>query len=186
MQNLKKFYVSVIYVFLTLSPRSHPRHLMGKRTALRDNIKDITSDSQVNSYFPYRLSPASLTFNIYFYLFLYLYITRTTINNDTPHLNSPKNQNRRAALGRPAIKLLGASKSIPVFTLKFCLPTTFAVILFIFAFSYFRVRKFTGTDRNGLNYRNEPEWTRFQLVFVIFTLNTQLFYSHTYFICPPA
>ena len=48
------------------------------------------------------------------------------------------------------------------------------------------VRKFTGTDRNGLNYRNEPERTRFQLVFVIFTLNTQLFYSHTYFVCPPA
>ena len=31
----------------------------------KDAIKDITSDSQVNSYFPYRWSPASLTFNIY-------------------------------------------------------------------------------------------------------------------------
>ena len=40
----------------------------------KDAIKDITSDSQVNSYFPYRWSPASLTFYIYFYLFLYLYI----------------------------------------------------------------------------------------------------------------
>ena len=30
-----------------------------------------------------------------------------TINNGTPHLKPPKNQNRRAALGRPAIKLLG-------------------------------------------------------------------------------
>ena len=29
------------------------------------------------------------------------------INNGTPHLKSLKNQNRRAALGRPAIKLLG-------------------------------------------------------------------------------
>ena len=29
------------------------------------------------------------------------------INKGTPHLNPPKNQNRRAALGRPAIKLLG-------------------------------------------------------------------------------
>ena len=86
-----------------LGPRSHQRHLMGKRTAQRDTIKDITSDSQVNNYFPYRWSPASLTFNIYFYLFLYLYITRITINKDTPHLKSPKNQNRRAALGRPAI-----------------------------------------------------------------------------------
>ena len=80
---------------------------MGKRTAQRDTIKDITSDSQVNSYFPYRWSSASLTFNIYFYLFQYLYITKITINNDTPHLKSPKNQNRTAALGRPAIKLLG-------------------------------------------------------------------------------
>ena len=90
-----------------LSPRSHPRHLMGKRTAQRDTNKDITSDSQVNSYFRYRRSPASLTFSIYIYLFLYLYITRITINNDTPHLKSPKNQNRRATLGQAAIKLLG-------------------------------------------------------------------------------
>ena len=90
-----------------LSPRFHPRHLVGKRTAQKDVIKDITSDSQVNSYFQYRWSPASLTINIYFYLFLYLYIRRITINNGTPHLKSSKNQNRRAALGRPAIKLLG-------------------------------------------------------------------------------
>ena len=94
------------------SPRSHPRHLVGKGTARRDINNDITSDGQVNSFFPYRWSPASLTFNIYFYLFLYvyitritvnndiphlflyLYITRTTINNDTSHLNSPKNKNK--------------------------------------------------------------------------------------------
>ena len=58
-----------------LSSRSHPRHLVGKRTAQKDTIIDITSDSQVNSNFPYRWSPGSLTFNNYFYLFLYLYIT---------------------------------------------------------------------------------------------------------------
>ena len=58
-----------------LSSRSHPRHLVGKRTAQKDTIIDIKSDSQVNSNFPYRWSPASLTFNNYFYLFLYLYIT---------------------------------------------------------------------------------------------------------------
>ena len=58
-----------------LSSRSHPRHLVGKRTAQKDTSIDITSDSQVNSNFPYRWSPASLTFNNYFYLFLYLYIT---------------------------------------------------------------------------------------------------------------
>ena len=57
-----------------LSSRSHPRHLVGKRTAQKDTIIDITSDSQVNNNFPYRWSPASLTFNNYFYLFLYLYI----------------------------------------------------------------------------------------------------------------
>ena len=85
-----------------LSSRSHPRHLVGKRTAQKDTIIDITSDSQVNSNFPYRWSPASLTFNNYFYLFLYLYITWITINNNAPHLKSPKNQNRRAALGRAA------------------------------------------------------------------------------------
>ena len=88
-----------------LSPRSHPRHLVGKRTAQKDANKDITSDSQVNSYFPYRWSPASLTINIYFYRFLYLYITRITINNGTQHLKSLKSQNRIAALGRPAKKL---------------------------------------------------------------------------------
>ena len=75
---------------------------MGKGTVQKDAIKDITSDSQVNSYFPYRWSASSLTFNIYFYLFLYLYVTRITINNGTPHLKSTKNQNRRAALGWPA------------------------------------------------------------------------------------
>ena len=88
-----------------LSSRSHPRHLVGKRTAQKDTIIDITSDSQVNSVFPYRWSPANLTFNNYFYLFLYLYITRITINNNAPHLKSPKNQNRRASLGRPAIEI---------------------------------------------------------------------------------
>ena len=90
-----------------LSSRSHPRHLVGKRTAQKDTIIDITSDSQVHSNFPYRWSPASLTFNNYFYLFLYLYITYITINNNAPHLKSPKNQNRRAALGRPATKNTG-------------------------------------------------------------------------------
>ena len=81
----------------------------GKKKKKKNAIKDITNDSQVNSYFPYSWSPASLTINIYFYLFSYLYITRTTINNVTPHLKSLKSQNRRVALGRPAIKLLGAS-----------------------------------------------------------------------------
>ena len=57
--------------------------------------------------FPIQVVTASLTFNIYCYLFSYLYISRITINNGTPYLKSPKNQNRRAASGQPAIKLLG-------------------------------------------------------------------------------
>ena len=50
-----------------LSSRSHPRHLVGKRTAQKGMTIDTTSDSQVNSNFPNRWSPASLTFNNYFY-----------------------------------------------------------------------------------------------------------------------
>ena len=77
-----------------ISSRSHPRHLVGKRTAQTDITIDTTSDSQVNSNFPNRWSPASLTFNNYFYLFLYLYITWITTNNNAPHLKSPKKQNK--------------------------------------------------------------------------------------------
>ena len=90
-----------------LSSRSHPRHLVGKRTVQKDITIDTTSDSQANSNFPNRWSPASLTFNNYFYLFLYLYITWITTNKNAPHLKSPKNQSKRAALGRPAIKITG-------------------------------------------------------------------------------
>ena len=72
----------------------------GKKDSTKDATKDTTNDSQVNSYFPYRWSPASLTINIYFYLFLYLYPTRIMITNGTPHLKSLKSQNRRAAFGR--------------------------------------------------------------------------------------
>ena len=90
-----------------LSSRSHPRHFVEKRTAQKDITIDTTSDRQVNSNFPNRWWPASLTFNNYFYLFLYLYITWITTNINAPHLKSPKNQSRRAALGRPAIKITG-------------------------------------------------------------------------------
>ena len=110
-----------------LSPRSLSRHLVGKRTAQKNTIIDTTSDSQVNSNFAHRWSPASLTFNNYFYLFLYLYIMTITINNNMPHLKSPKNQNRKAALGRPAMKL-----EKPVFReayWMFFIRSTFAVLL---------------------------------------------------------
>ena len=88
-----------------LSLRSYPSHLMGKRTAQKDATKDITSNSQVNSYFPYRWSLASLTINIYFYLFLYLYITRITINNGTPHLKTLKKPKQKSRLGTDSNKM---------------------------------------------------------------------------------
>ena len=57
-----------------LSSRCHPRHLVGKRTAQKDTVIDITSDSKVNSNFPYRWSPASLTFNNFFLpIFIFIY-----------------------------------------------------------------------------------------------------------------
>ena len=57
-----------------LSSRSHPRHLVRKRTTQKDTIIDITSDSQVNSNFPYRWSPVCLTLNNYFLpIFIFIY-----------------------------------------------------------------------------------------------------------------
>ena len=49
-----------------LSSRSHPRHLVGKRTAQKDSIIDITSDSQVNSNFPYSNFPKLLEQTIFY------------------------------------------------------------------------------------------------------------------------
>ena len=43
------------------SPISHSRHLVEEKDSTKQvTIKDITSDSRVNSHFPYRWSPASL------------------------------------------------------------------------------------------------------------------------------
>ena len=39
-------------------------------------------------------------------IYFIIIITRITINNNTPHLKSPQNPNRRAALGRPAMNPL--------------------------------------------------------------------------------
>ena len=47
----------------------------GKKDSTKIHYHRHHKDSQVNSNLPYRWSPASLTFNNYFYLFLYLYIT---------------------------------------------------------------------------------------------------------------
>ena len=75
-----------------MSSRSNPRHLVGKRTAQKDTIIDITSDSQVNSNFPYRWSPACLTFNNYFYFFIFIY-------NAPKITNEPKQKSRFETAG---------------------------------------------------------------------------------------
>ena len=68
-QNRKNYFVKIKVIALIINFGF--KKSVGKRTAQKDTIIDITSDSQVNSNFPYRWSPASLTFNNYFYLFLY-------------------------------------------------------------------------------------------------------------------
>ena len=47
----------------------------GKKEAQKDAIKDTTSDARGTAISHTGGQPASLAFNIYFYLFLYLYIT---------------------------------------------------------------------------------------------------------------
>ena len=42
------------FTYSQLSPRSHPGHLVGKRTAQKNAIINTTSDSQVNSFCPYK------------------------------------------------------------------------------------------------------------------------------------
>ena len=94
---------------------------MGKGTAQKDTIKDITSDSQVNSSFPYRWSPASLTFNIFFFTFFYIYIyniTRTTPNNHTTSkLTKGSKQKSRLGTASNKIKLRSyiSYRSGPIF-----------------------------------------------------------------------
>ena len=87
---------------------------MGKKIAQKDNIIDITSDSQVNSNFPYKWSRASLPFNNYFYQFLYLYITRITINKNMPPLKSTQNQNRKKRLGTANNGITGGEGGVGV------------------------------------------------------------------------
>ena len=82
------------------SPGSHPRHLVGKRTAEKDTIRDIISGSQVNSNFSYKWSTASLTFNIYLYLFPYLYSRK---NNKQQHTTSKTtNESKQKSHLKPA------------------------------------------------------------------------------------
>ena len=68
-----------------LSSRSHPRHLLGKRTAQKDATTDTTSESQANSNPPNRRPPASPTLNNHLYLLSHSYTTRATTNNNAPH-----------------------------------------------------------------------------------------------------
>ena len=125
-----------------LSSRSHPRHLVGNKTAQKDITIDHTIDSQVNSNFPYRWSPASLTFNNFF-LPIILYITRITINNNAPHLKSPKNQNRRAVLGQPAIKITGGLQLVcdrPTLALSYNALNAQSIFVFGIYIRYFCIK----------------------------------------------
>ena len=45
--------------------------------------------------------------SIFTYFYIYIYISRITINNDTPHLKSPKSQNRGGRLGTASNKIAG-------------------------------------------------------------------------------
>ena len=58
-----------------------------------------------------------------------------TMNNNAPHLKSPKNRNRRAALGRPAIKITGGLQLVcgrPTLALSSALvPQTFSCLVFV-------------------------------------------------------
>ena len=79
----------------------------GEKHSTKDAINVITSDSQVNSYFPYRRTPACLTINIYFYLFLYLYITKK--NDKKRHTTSKitKEPKQKSHIGTSRTKSAG-------------------------------------------------------------------------------
>ena len=105
-----------------LRPRSHPRDHVGKMESTKRHHIDTTSDSQVNSNFPHRWLPASLTFNNYFYQFVYLYTTGISINNNTSHLKSTKTKpekppcdgQQRIAFCAPSDDSQGALRLAPV------------------------------------------------------------------------
>ena len=89
-------------------PKIPPKTSRGeKRTAEKDTTKGITNDSQANSKPQHRRPPASLT--SYNYSYLFLKPTHNENNHNQQNATSKKssnNQNRRASLGRPALKLL--------------------------------------------------------------------------------
>ena len=56
-----------------------------------------------------------IALNNYFLPIFYIYITRVTINYNTPHLKSPKVKNRKVASGLSAMKLLGGGGGLQLF-----------------------------------------------------------------------
>ena len=65
---------------------------ISSKTSRGNTIKDITSDSQMNSHFPYSWSHRT---SILAY-FLYLYQTRKTKHNHKPHLKPPRTKTKAA------------------------------------------------------------------------------------------
>ena len=80
-----------------------------------------------------------------------------TINNNAPHLKSPKNQNRKAALGRPAMKFNGRLELV---SSRPTLALSYAVV-------HQRNRKTTTINKNKTNKtqakRKAGSWIERQL-----------------------
>ena len=92
---------------LSIKSQISPKSSRGKKGSTKRRHQRHHQRQPDENFFPYRVPPTSLTFNMYFYLYLYLYITRLRTNNGTPYLKSPKNQNRRAVLGRQQLNYWG-------------------------------------------------------------------------------
>ena len=95
------------------NPRSYPRHLVGKRTAQNKTPSKHHHQRQPGEHpYPMQLVTASLTLNIYFYLFSSF---KSNKNNKTyPHptsktTNEPKQKSR---LGTASNKITGVDRGV--------------------------------------------------------------------------
>ena len=91
----------------------------GKKDSTKRHHQRYHKRQPGEQQFPTRWSPASLTFNNYFYLLLYICITRITINNNAPHLKSPKNQNYDGPNGSLFISILLHSSEFLILNSEF-------------------------------------------------------------------
>ena len=82
---------------------------MGKRTAQKDAIKDITSDNQVNINFPYWWSPTRQTF-----LPIFIFIFNKKNDKLTLHITSKitKEPKKKSRLGTASNKITGGGGAL--------------------------------------------------------------------------